>query len=55
MPSPLLYGWPETLRLILEEAAQLARTRRMLELPECFCLNLPNPLAGHAELLAHFL
>jgi len=42
-------------RLIIEEASQLPRPRRMLQLPQRLRLDLPDPLAGYRELLAHFL
>src|SRR5690606_28281365 len=39
----------------IEEAAQLARTARMLELAKSLGFNLPDAFAVHRELLADFL
>src|SRR5690606_18375803 len=38
--------------LLVEEAAHLAAAARVLELPQRLRLDLPDPLAGHRELLA---
>src|SRR4051794_30358000 len=37
---------------VVEEASQFARSRRMLELPQRFRLDLTDALARHRELLA---
>ena len=42
-------------RLIVEKTPQLARTARVLELPECLAFDLPYALAGDRKLLTDFL
>ena len=39
---------------IIQKAPELPRPRRMLQFPQRFRLDLPNPFAGHRELLADF-
>lgn len=41
--------------LLLEKRSEPPAAARMLEFPKCLCLDLPDPLARHAELLADFL
>jgi hypothetical protein len=40
---------------LLQVILQLARTARVAQLAQCLRLDLADPLAGHVELLAHFL
>ncbi len=41
--------------LLLEKRSEPPAAARMLEFPKRLCLDLPDPLARHAELLADFL
>src|SRR5712672_3134938 len=40
--------------LVIQEAPQLPRPRRMLQLPQRLRFDLPDTLSGHRELLADF-
>ena len=41
--------------LLIPKASHLPAPARMLQLPQRLCLDLPNPFAGHRELLADLL
>src|SRR4029077_3387220 len=55
LPAPLRLTGVELVSYSIHECAELTRTRRMTQFPECLGFDLADAFAGDCERLSHFL